>query len=62
MSIDRKRDGSVPPLLQPQNVVLLSKTLDAVLDLLEATTDAMAALEVTETSEAGKFGFPSIIQ
>ena len=61
MSIDRRRDGSVPPLLQPQNVVSLSKRLDSVLDLLDATTDALAA-EVTEASEAGEFGFPSIIQ
>jgi hypothetical protein len=59
MSIDRRRDGSVPPFLQPPHVVAMSKKLDAVLDLLEATTDALAALEVTEE---GGFGFPSLIQ
>lgn len=62
MSIDRKRDGSVPPLQQPENVVLLSKRLDAVLDLLDATTDALAADQTIEPSEADGFGFPSIIQ
>jgi hypothetical protein len=63
MSIDRSRDGSVPPFLLPPNVVLLSRRLDAVLDLLEATTDALAALDqATEASEASEFGFPSVIQ
>jgi hypothetical protein len=62
MSIDRKRDGSVPPFLQPQNVVALAKKLDAVLDLVEATADALAAFEMTETSDADGFGFPLVIQ
>jgi hypothetical protein len=54
--------GSVPQFLLPPNFVLLSKRLDAVLDLLVATTDAPAALEVGEASEADRFCFPSIIQ
>jgi hypothetical protein len=44
MSIDRNRDGSVPAFLTPANVVRLSRILDALLDLLGATTDALAAL------------------
>jgi hypothetical protein len=59
MSIDRRRDGSVPPFLQPPNVVELAKRLDAALDLLEATTDALAA---TAALEQHRFGFPSVIQ
>jgi hypothetical protein len=62
MSIERRRDGSMPPFLQPANVVLLSRRLDAVLDLLDATTDALAAVEATGPSEKSGFGFPSIIQ
>jgi hypothetical protein len=62
MSIDRRRDGSVPPFLLPPNVVQFSTRMDAVLDLLEATTDALAALEAAEASEAGGFGSPSVIQ
>lgn len=42
-SINRSRDGSVPPFLMPHNVVRLSRRLDSLLDLLEATTDALAA-------------------
>jgi hypothetical protein len=34
----------------------------AVLDLLEATTDALAALDVTEAPRAGGSGSPSLIQ
>ena len=49
----------VPPFPQPLSVVRLSKSLDAVLDLVEATTDALAALEVKEASERGDFCFPS---
>jgi hypothetical protein len=43
MSINRNRDGSVPPFLMPPSVVRLSRRLDSLLDLLEATTDALAA-------------------
>jgi len=61
MPIDRKRDGSVPPLLQPPNVVRLSKRLDALLDLLEATTDALTAL-LDQRREASEGEFNSVIQ
>jgi hypothetical protein len=43
MSINRRRDGSVPPFLQPPKVVRLAQRLDTVLDLLEATTGALTA-------------------
>jgi hypothetical protein len=39
----RGRDGSVPHQLQPTNVVQFAKKLDALLDLLDATADALAA-------------------
>lgn len=37
------RDGSVPVELQPLHVLQFAKKLDAMLDLLEATTDALVA-------------------
>ncbi len=40
---NRRRDGSVPQQLQPTNVVRLAKKLDGLLDLLNATADALAA-------------------
>jgi len=42
-SDSRCSDGSVPHQLQPPNVVRLAKRLDGLLDLLDTTTDAMAA-------------------
>jgi hypothetical protein len=39
----RRRDGSIPPQLQPAKIVQLAEKLDAILTLLEATTDALAA-------------------
>ncbi len=39
----RGRDGSVPPQLEPPNVVRFTERLDALLDLLNATADGMAA-------------------
>lgn len=39
----RGRDGSVPHQLRPPNVVRLAKKLDGLLDLLNVTTDALAA-------------------
>lgn len=64
MSIDRKRGGSVAQCLQPPNVFLLSKRLDAVLDLLEVITDALAAQIdlATETPGATEFESPTVIQ
>jgi len=62
MSIDRRRDGSVPPFLEPLKVVGLSRKLDAVLDLLDTTTDALAALDGHGASESGTPGFPWVIQ
>lgn len=40
---NRRPDGWVPTQLQPPNVVRFVKKLDALLDLLDATTDALAA-------------------
>ena len=42
-SRSRARDGSVPLQLQPPNVVRFAKRLDFLLDLLDATADALAA-------------------
>ncbi len=39
----RGRDGSVPPQLQPSNVVRFAAKLDALLHLLDVTTDGLAA-------------------
>jgi hypothetical protein len=39
----RRPDGSVPQRLQPTNVVQFAKRLDALIDLLDATADALAA-------------------
>src|ERR1019366_9156751 len=39
----RGRDGSVPHQLQPPNVVRFAGKLDALLDLLDVTADALAA-------------------
>jgi hypothetical protein len=38
-----RHDGSVPPQLQPPNVVRFAKQLDFLLALLDATADALAA-------------------
>jgi len=38
-----RRDGSVPHNLEPPNVVRFATKLDALLDLLDATADALAA-------------------
>jgi hypothetical protein len=42
-SSNRRPDGSVPDKLQPPNVVRLAGRLDALLDLLDVTADALAA-------------------
>jgi hypothetical protein len=39
----RARDGSVPHQLQPPNVVQFARKLNALLDLLDVTADALAA-------------------
>jgi len=39
----RSPEGSVPHQLQPPNVVLLAKKLDALVDLLASTADGLAA-------------------
>jgi hypothetical protein len=40
---NRRSDGWVPNQLLPPNVVRFAKKLDTVLDLLDATADALAA-------------------
>ena len=42
-SVVRSRDGAVPPQLQASSVVGLAKNLDALLELLDATADRLAA-------------------
>jgi hypothetical protein len=42
-SSSRRSDGWVPHQLQPPNVVRFAKKLDGLLNLLDATTDALAA-------------------
>jgi len=52
----RGRDGSVPHQLQPPNVVQFAKKLDGLLDLLDVTADALAAMsEKVEALGEGKF-------
>ena len=41
---NRRPDGWVPTQLQPPNVVQFAKKLDALLDLLDVTADALAAM------------------
>ena len=48
---NRRTDGWVPQQLQPPNVVRFVKKLDTLLDLLDATTDALAATWETVSRE-----------
>jgi hypothetical protein len=50
-SKNRRRDGWVPQQLQPPSVVRFVKKLDTLLDLLDATTDALAATWETVSRE-----------
>jgi hypothetical protein len=67
-SKSRRRDGSAPELLQPSNAIRFAKKLDGLLDLLDATTDALAAtwdlraegISVELDSEAGEDFGPTI--
>jgi hypothetical protein len=55
-SIGRERGGSVPPQLEPPTVVRLTKKLDALLGVLDATADSLAAeWDQRETIEGGDF-------
>jgi hypothetical protein len=47
----RGRAGLVPHQLQPPNVVQFAKKLDGLLNLLDATADALAAMEDRVSSE-----------
>jgi hypothetical protein len=63
----RARDGSVPYQLHPPNVVQFAKNLDCLLDLLDSTTDALAAewamrSEVTTEGSGSDGGFGPTIQ
>lgn len=40
---NRRADGWVPNQPKPPNVMQIAKRLDSLLDLLDATTDALAA-------------------
>lgn len=64
-SRNRRPDGWVPLQLQPPNVVKTAKKLDALLDLLDSTADALAAVgdqQVTteETFHAGDNSKPTV--
>jgi hypothetical protein len=48
---NRHPDGWVPHQLQPVNVVQFAKKLDALLVLLDATADALAAMSGKESGE-----------
>ena len=53
----RRHDGSVPHQLQPSNVVQFAKKLDALLDLLDATADALAATWDQQAEVSGEEDF-----
>jgi hypothetical protein len=63
-SRNRRPDGWVPDQLLPPNVVRLAKKLDALIDLLDATADALAAtwenVSGEETLQAGDDFTPTI--
>ena len=48
---NRRPDGWVPNQLEQPNVVRLAKRLDGLLDLLDGTTDALAAMWEKESGE-----------
>jgi hypothetical protein len=52
---NRRSDGWVPQQLQPPNVVQFAKKLDGLLDLLDVTADALAAMW-DQVSGGEKFG------
>lgn len=52
------RDGSVPPQLQPTNVVQFARKVEALLDLLDATADAFAA--TWDQQVTGEDDFPAV--
>ena len=53
-SSSRARDGSVPPQFEPHTVVRLAKKLDALLEVLDATADSLAAAcDQRDTLEGG---------
>jgi hypothetical protein len=58
----RSREGSAPPQLQPPKVVLFVKKLDALLDLLAATADGLAAEWDLRTQAASDIAFKPTIQ
>lgn len=57
-----RRDGSVPPQLEPPNVVRFAKKLDALLDLLDVTTDALAAMGDQQVGVEDEMGLKPTIQ
>jgi hypothetical protein len=55
-SISPERDGSVPSQFEPHTVVRLTKKLDALLKVLDATADSLAAAwDQRDTLEGGDF-------
>ena len=53
----RGRAGSVPHQLQPPNVVQFAKKLDGLLDLLDVTADALAAIRDQRAEVSGEENF-----
>jgi hypothetical protein len=56
-----RRDGSVPAGLEPPNVVRLVRKMDALLNLLDSTADALAATTDLMDDGTGS-GFKQTIQ
>jgi hypothetical protein len=59
---NRRPDGWVPDQLLPPNVVQIAKRLDALLDLLDSTADALAAMGDQLTALEGGGNFEPTIQ
>jgi hypothetical protein len=55
-----RRDGSVPPGLEPTNIARLARKLDALLNLLDSTADALAATTGMIDDETGHGINPTI--
>jgi hypothetical protein len=51
-----RRDGSVPHQLEPPKIVQFAKRLDALLDLLDVTADALAAMWDQQAIETDLYG------
>ena len=63
MTVGRsRRDGSVPLGLVPPKIVHFAKRLDGLLDLLDVTGDALAAMADRQVSVENELGIKPTIQ